>query len=101
MTFEEIFKHAKKPKGVIIALLSQFLIMPAASYLLGELFQLETFAAIAVMIAGCCPGGNLSNLLAYALRGDMNLRYNAVNESLLVYYKRHITKYFFFFRQSI
>ena len=79
MTFEEIFKHAKKPKGVIIALLSQFIIMPAASYLLGVAFSLDTFAAIAVMIAGCCPGGNLSNLLAYALRGDMNLRFIAIS----------------------
>ena len=98
MTFEEIFKHAKKPKGVIIALLSQFIIMPAASYLLGELFQLETFAAIAVMIAGCCPGGNLSNLLAYALRGDMNLRYNAVNEFTASLLQKTYNKIFFFLR---
>lgn len=30
---------------------------------------------VVVLICGCCPGGNLSNILALALQGDMNLRY--------------------------
>lgn len=74
MTLSEIRKHAKNPKGVIIALVSQFIIMPASAYGLTKLFGLEMFAAIAVLICGCCPGGNLSNILAYAFHGDMNLR---------------------------
>lgn len=73
MTFNEILQHAKKPKGVIIALTSQFVIMPAAALGLSKLFKLDMYAAIAVLICGCCPGGNLSNVLAFALRGDMNL----------------------------
>ena len=74
MTISEIKKHARKPKGVVIALIAQFLVMPAASFGLTQLFGLKEFAAIAVLICGCCPGGNLSNILAYALKGDMNLR---------------------------
>ena len=74
MTLEQIGQHAKKPKGVIIALFAQFVMMPAAAFGLTKAFNLEVFASMAVLICGCCPGGNLSNMLAYALSGDMNLR---------------------------
>ena len=74
MTITEIGKHVRKPKGVVIALIAQFVMMPAASFGLTQAFKLDTFAAIAVLICGCCPGGNLSNIISYALRGDMNLR---------------------------
>ena len=74
MTLAQIGQHARRPKGVIIALFAQFIIMPAAAFGLTRAFNLEVFAAMAVLICGCCPGGNLSNMLAYALNGDMNLR---------------------------
>ena len=74
MTLNEIKKHVKKPKGVVIALTAQFLFMPAVAFGLTQVFALDTFAALAVLICGCCPGGSLSNIIAYALRGDMNLR---------------------------
>uniref|UniRef100_H2Y8C3 Solute carrier family 10 member 1 n=1 Tax=Ciona savignyi TaxID=51511 RepID=H2Y8C3_CIOSA len=73
MTLSKIMEHARKPKGVIIALVAQFLIMPASAFGLTQAFQLDTYAAIAVLICGCCPGGNLSNMLAYSLSGDMDL----------------------------
>nr|XP_002124965.2 uncharacterized protein LOC100186727 isoform X2 [Ciona intestinalis] len=73
MTVSKIMEHARKPKGVIIALVAQFCIMPASAYGLTQAFQLDTYAAIAVLICGCCPGGNLSNMLAYSLNGDMDL----------------------------
>lgn len=38
-----------------------------------QLFKLAEIAAVVILI--CCPGGALSNILALALQGDMNLRY--------------------------
>lgn len=73
MKFGEIVKHAKKPKGVAIALASQFVVMPAAAFGLTKLFDIGLFAQITVLVCGCCPGGNLSNILAYFVDGDMNL----------------------------
>ena len=81
MTVPQIMQHARKPMGVLIALSGQFIIMPACAFGLTQLFGLETYAAIAVLICGCCPGGNLSNVLAYALDGDMNLRYGKNSNS--------------------
>lgn len=40
-----------------------------------QLFKLAEIAAVVILICGCCPGGALSNILALALQGDMNLRY--------------------------
>ncbi|CAK8673436.1 unnamed protein product [Clavelina lepadiformis] len=73
MTIDKIIEHAKKPKGVVIALFAQFVIMPASAFGLTQAFNLDMYSAIAVLICGCCPGGNLSNMLAYSLSGDMNL----------------------------
>lgn len=39
-----------------------------------QVFQLSEIRAVVVLICGCCPGGNLSNIMTLALKGDMNLR---------------------------
>jgi len=49
--------------------------MPLVAFALAKMFSLDKVAAIAVLVTGSCPGGNLSNILAYFLYGDMTLRY--------------------------
>ncbi|KYO45978.1 sodium/bile acid cotransporter 4 [Alligator mississippiensis] len=63
----------RRPVGVLLALLGQFLLMPLVAFLLALLFALDDVAAVAVLLCGCCPGGNLSNLLAVLVDGDMTL----------------------------
>ncbi|KAK1158951.1 sodium/bile acid cotransporter [Acipenser oxyrinchus oxyrinchus] len=72
----EIFKikaHILKPKGVAIAVVAQYGIMPLTAFALAKAFQLGSIESVTVLICGCCPGGNLSNIFALALKGDMNL----------------------------
>ncbi|KAF7664027.1 hypothetical protein LDENG_00191880 [Lucifuga dentata] len=73
MEVSKIKHHILKPKGVAIAVLSQYGVMPLTAFSLVKAFQLGPMAAMAVLICGCCPGGSVSNLLALALQGDMNL----------------------------
>ncbi|XP_032763943.1 sodium/bile acid cotransporter [Rattus rattus] len=73
MEFSKIKAHLWKPKGVIVALVAQFGIMPLAAFLLGKIFHLSNIEALAILICGCSPGGNLSNLFTLAMKGDMNL----------------------------
>ncbi|XP_050014462.1 hepatic sodium/bile acid cotransporter [Alexandromys fortis] len=73
MEFSKIKAHFLKPKGVIIAMLSQYGIMPLAAFVLGKVFRLNPIEALAILICGCSPGGNLSNLFTLAVKGDMNL----------------------------
>ena len=74
MEFSKIKAHFWKPKGVAIALLAQYGIMPLTAFVLGKIFRLNNIEALAILICGCSPGGNLSNLFTLAMKGDMNLR---------------------------
>ncbi|XP_072218550.1 hepatic sodium/bile acid cotransporter [Leuresthes tenuis] len=73
MEVSKIKDHIVKPKGVVIAVLSQYGIMPLTAFCLAKGFQLPEIMAVVILICGCCPGGALSNILALALKGDMNL----------------------------
>ncbi|XP_022060013.1 sodium/bile acid cotransporter [Acanthochromis polyacanthus] len=73
MEVSKIKHHIVKPKGVAIALLAQYGAMPLTAFCLAKAFQLPEIMAVVVLICGCCPGGAISNLLALALQGDMNL----------------------------
>ncbi|XP_062406408.1 hepatic sodium/bile acid cotransporter [Sardina pilchardus] len=73
MELGKIKGHLRRPKGVAIAVVAQYGIMPLTAFGLGKALQLTSIEAVTVLICGCCPGGNLSNILALALQGDMNL----------------------------
>lgn len=74
MEFSKIKAHLLKPKGLAIAMVAQYGIMPLTAFLLGKVFQLNNIEALAILICGCSPGGNLSNIFSLAVKGDMNLR---------------------------
>lgn len=74
MEVAKIKEHLLKPKGVAIALLAQFGIMPLTAFCLTQSLNLSPIEAVTVLICGCCPGGTLSNIFSLAINGDMNLR---------------------------
>jgi sodium/bile acid cotransporter 1 len=74
MEFSKIKAHFWKPKGLAIAMVAQYGIMPLTAFVVGKVFQLNNIEALAILICGCSPGGNLSNLFSLAVKGDMNLR---------------------------
>lgn len=70
----QIGEHLRRPIGALLALICQFVLMPLVAFLLALIFSLNEVAAIAVLLCGCCPGGNLSNIMSLLVNGDMNLR---------------------------
>lgn len=74
MEFSKIKAHFWKPRGMAIALMAQYGIMPLTAFALGKVFRLNKTEALAILICGCSPGENLSNLFSLAIEGDMNLR---------------------------
>lgn len=70
----QLGEHIRRPVGVLLALVCQFVIMPLVAFLLALIFSLEDVAAMAVLLCGCCPGGNLSNIMSLLVHGEMNLR---------------------------
>ncbi|XP_076873682.1 sodium/bile acid cotransporter 4 [Brachyhypopomus gauderio] len=65
--------HIRRPIGFLLAAICQFAIMPLVAFLHALAFSLDDVAAIAVLLCGCCPGGNLSNIMSLLVNGDMNL----------------------------
>lgn len=66
--------HVKRPWGICIGFLCQFGIMPLTGFILSVAFDILPVQAVVVIIMGCCPGGTSSNILAYWVDGDMDLR---------------------------
>ena len=66
--------HVRRPVGALLAALCQFGFLPLLAFLLALIFKLDEVAAVAVLLCGCCPGGNLSNLMSLLVDSDMNLK---------------------------
>lgn len=66
--------HIKRPWGIFVGFLCQFGIMPLMGFILSVAFDILPVQAVVVLIMGCCPGGTSSNILAYWVDGDMDLR---------------------------
>ncbi len=64
-------RHA--PRATLIGLIGQFLLLPAAAYLLGRWLHPAPSIALGMMLVSACPGGNISNFLTHFARGNTAL----------------------------
>ncbi|HDZ05616.1 hypothetical protein LCGC14_0066800 [marine sediment metagenome] len=62
-----------KPKALIVGLTSQFILLPAITFLL--VFIIEPFPSIALgmFMVAACPGGNISNFISYLSKANTAL----------------------------
>ena len=79
--FQTLIEH---PKGVIIGVLAQFLIMPTLAYVLTVVFGLPLDMAIGVLLVGCCPGGTASNVITFLAKGNVGLSIACTTVSTLL-----------------
>ena len=63
----------RAPKPVIAGFLSQFLVLPAATYLLVLALQPRPSIALGLILVAACPGGNISNFLTHRAGGNTAL----------------------------
>ena len=73
INWPEIWKRLRRPWGVIVGVLCQFIIMPLLAYCLARITHLDNVSAIGLIIIGCCPGGWLSNIFTLMLDCDIVL----------------------------
>ncbi|XP_067944257.1 hepatic sodium/bile acid cotransporter-like isoform X2 [Watersipora subatra] len=73
LNFQTIKEHLKKPKAPVIALISQFTIMPLISYGIIWLMGYTGGKALGFFTLGCSPGGGTSNIYAKLSNGDLSL----------------------------
>lgn len=64
---------AQAPKPLIAGFLSQFVALPAATFLLVLAVQPRASVALGLMLVAACPGGNISNFLTHRAKGNTAL----------------------------
>ncbi|RLD67528.1 MAG: bile acid:sodium symporter family protein [Bacteroidetes bacterium] len=68
-------KIVTMPKAVIVGVLSQFVFLPAMSFLLVVLMKdyVTQGVALGIILVAACPGGNISNFISSLAKGNVEL----------------------------
>ncbi|KAG8192137.1 hypothetical protein JTE90_027781 [Oedothorax gibbosus] len=74
IAWDDLWYHIKRPIGMSIGLVSQFILMPLSAFALLLVSGVVGVHATGVLIIACCPGGPLSNMFTYLSGGDLPLR---------------------------
>jgi BASS family bile acid:Na+ symporter len=64
---------ARHPRGVMVGLGAQFLVLPAATYALTRILDPMPSIALGMILVAACPGGNISNIMTHLARGNTAL----------------------------
>ncbi|MGY6696373.1 MAG: bile acid:sodium symporter family protein [Roseinatronobacter sp.] len=74
----------RKPKGILVGLLSQFAVMPFLGFLLAMMLGLPPALVVGLLLIACMPGGTTSNIFAYFSKGVLALSIMMTTVSTLV-----------------
>lgn len=75
---------ATRPLPVLLGVIAQYVIMPAAALLVVWLLHLPPEIAAGVILVGCAPGGTSSNVVCLLARGDVALSVTMTSISTLL-----------------
>ena len=73
ITIDDFKRLLKKPKIVVVGVFSQFILLPAATFLAIILIQPHPSFALGMMMIAACPGGNVSNFFSKMAGGNAAL----------------------------
>lgn len=87
LTVEDFKNVLKQKKPVLVGLFSQFLLLPALTFLLVLVFQPVASVALGMMMVAACPGGNISNFISSFAKGNsaLSVSLTAVSSILAVF----------------
>lgn len=84
MTYRDFLIAFRKPKGILVGLFSQYMIMPFLGYALAVLLGLPPAMIVGLILIACMPGGTTSNIFAYFSKGVLALSIMMTTVSTLV-----------------
>ena len=67
---EDFRRIVRDPRGPLIGLTAQFLILPALTFVMVGLLKPSASIALGMILVAACPGGNFSNFLTVYARGN-------------------------------
>lgn len=83
---DDFKRLARDPRGPLIGLGAQFLLLPAFTFLLIQLIDPLPSIALGMLMVSACPGGNFSNFLAHHARANsaLSVTMTAISTALAV-----------------
>lgn len=75
----------RAPKAVIIALIAQIVLLPAVTFGLTLLLNVQASIALGMILVACCPPGNISQVLTYRSGGNVALSVSMTAVSNIIY----------------
>jgi len=73
LKFDQFKKVFLNPKSLILGVFSQFLVLPALTFLLVLLIKPSPAVAFGMILVAACPGGNISNFMSYNAKANTAL----------------------------
>ena len=70
-----MYGFIRLPVGPLIGAVGQVFLLPLLSFCFAFFMELGPRETMSILIVSCCPGGTISNVIAYWLGGDVALRY--------------------------
>lgn len=70
---EDFKRIAKSPKPALVGILSQFIVLPALTFLLIIIVKPIPSIALGMIMVAACPGGNVSNFISQMAGGNSAL----------------------------
>ncbi len=72
------------PRAPMVGLVSQFLLLPAATFALTRILDPAPSIALGMILVGSCPGGNISNIVTHLAKGNTGLSIGMTGVATLV-----------------
>ncbi|GAB4023411.1 bile acid:sodium symporter family protein [Spirosoma koreense] len=73
MSLEDFVGVVKMPKGVLIGVVSHFMIMPTIGFLIASMSGFPPEIAAGIILIGCSPNGMASNVISYLAKANLAL----------------------------
>lgn len=73
LDLDEVRATLRKPLAPAVGLVTQFLLLPAASYALIRVLDPDPAIALGMLVVASCPGGTVSNLVTHLGDGNTSL----------------------------
>jgi BASS family bile acid:Na+ symporter len=73
LTTEDFRRLARHPRPALLGMCSQFLFLPAVTFLLVWALQPRPSIALGMLLVAACPGGNISNFMSLNANGNTAL----------------------------
>ncbi|WP_353828655.1 bile acid:sodium symporter family protein [Agromyces sp. SYSU T0242] len=76
---------ARAPKAMLIALVAQIVLLPAVTFGLTLLLDVQASIALGMLLVAACPPGNVSQVLTYRARGNVALSVSMTAVANVIY----------------